>query len=83
MIPEAKDMDTLLGEVAAAPGVARLGIGGVVLPAVDFDGQARGGAVEVEDVVADRVLAAEAVAVELSGTQLLPEPLFGVGLVLA
>ena len=51
--------------------------------AIEFDHQFGDGAVEVEDVGAEGLLTAEAVAVELTGAEMLPEILLGRGLATA
>ncbi|MDX9716928.1 MAG: hypothetical protein RBT67_06120 [Thauera sp.] len=54
-----------------------------MLTAVQFDHEACGGAVEIDDVRADRLLAIELEAMELLAAQAMPELLFGIGLVAA
>jgi hypothetical protein len=52
--------------------VARLLLG-LVAPAIDLDGHAGSGAVEVDDVWSDRVLATEAQAFHRATPNLLPQ----------
>jgi hypothetical protein len=79
VVPEAEDGDALLGEKRAADFVVGAGFVGVVLAAVEFDGELFGVAVEVQDVGRERMLAAEFVAGEAAVAEVAPEELFGVG----
>ena len=57
------------------------GVGGAVgmLPAVEFDGDARGAFGEIDDETADRELLGKLMPAELLAAQMLPEADFGVG----
>jgi hypothetical protein len=68
-----QDPDSLPGEPGVAAQVVVGSVGDVVRGAVDFDREAERGAVKVEDVRPDRVLAPEAQAADLPAAQGLPE----------
>ena len=73
---EAKDSDALAGEPIGAPLVAGLLV--IMGRAVDFHGELRGRAVEIEDVGANGVLAAEVEAALVAAEQG-PESALGLG----
>lgn len=79
-VPEAELGDAFGGQDVRTGLVVLDLFGEAVLEAVEFDGQARGGAVEVQEVVADRMLAAELEPGEATGSQGAPEFAFFVGL---
>ena len=82
-IVETQHQQALLCQVCVPVLVPGL-VGGLeMLAAVEFDHEARGGAVEIDDVGADRFLAIELEAMELLATQAMPELLLGIGLVAA
>jgi len=55
----------------------------VMLPAIQFDGQANRRRIEIEDAIARDVLAKKANAIDLTQPQVLPEFAFGQRLVAA
>lgn len=75
-IPEAQHAEAALLQVAIAPFVAHIGR---MLPAVDFDDEPTLEAHEIDHVAAQRMLAPELGAVELTQAQMPPEPAFGIG----
>jgi hypothetical protein len=54
-----------------------------MLPSIDFHDQPRADADEIHDVIADRLLSAEAILAEMTVTQVTPEAAFRVGCVRA
>lgn len=81
VVPEAQDAVTPGEEEGVSFFVVVLPFG--VLAAVELDQDFSGQAGEIDDIGADGVLAAEAVAVKLVVAQVVPEKPFGVGSVAA
>jgi hypothetical protein len=78
-VAEAQYMETVRAQRCTALSVSRHGRRLIVLTAIQLDDEPRFDAGEVGKVAADRVLAAEFVAVETSIPQALPDRAFGVG----
>jgi hypothetical protein len=76
VVPEAQDAVAVFLDDGGSGGV----VVGIVLAAVELDGEARGAAGEVGDIVVDLELADEFFAFQASAAQAVPQALFGVGL---
>ena len=79
VIAKAEHLVAALGEPGGSPGVMLHGGRVLMLRAVEFNDESSREADEVDDVRAERGLAAKLVAVELAGSQVEPETLLGAG----
>jgi hypothetical protein len=81
VIPDTNDGDAVLAaQRCRALSVGYLLVGKAVLTAIELDSKRGGRAVEIEDVLAERMLTAKLEPAETTATQRIPEDGFGIGL---
>src|SRR2546421_862388 len=79
MVPEAYNLDSLLGEKLVAFFIARTAVRQSVFTAIQFNSQLCERAVEIEEVRPTRVLAPEFEIIEATIAEQVPEASFGLG----
>jgi hypothetical protein len=83
IVPEAQHCDALRGQVSRALRVVRSLLWFGMLPAIQLDGEFRLMAIEVDEIGAEWMLAAEAVAEQLILAQQLPQQVFRIRCIFA